>query len=512
MAGVESWLLTFLVNAAWQVPLLAVVAAGLGGLLRRAQARSVFGLWLGALVLTVGLPATSSWWVLARSPAVPPAGAGLAESPGASATPPIAGSLLTDTDRPSSAVRQALAATVIGSRGRWLLGAWTLSCLLSATGLVRAAVRASRLRAAAWPLPADDTAHRLAGLLRARSDGATAGAVGTPHRAQVELLATDAPVGPLTLGLWRQAILLPRPWLEAADPAQLEGVLAHELAHLERRDLWLHLAARLLLIPLAFHPAAHWIGRRLAAARELACDELAAAGIGRVEYARALVSAAGNIAGFTRPVTALGVFDAELLEVRMRRLTEDAPRWNARRSFAALALAAGVLGLAAAAAGAGALGMPAAGAASTGTERFAGIWRGLFDQGAGRGLPGATLTIAILDGQPRAALLMNRHVKNADGTTSSTATGLPVVDQRIQGDRLTLVTREDGFRFHGGPPASVDIQWRFTLTGDGSGELAVLANSYFAPAKARGESVPPPPPPMAMRREALASQGGLVQK
>jgi beta-lactamase regulating signal transducer with metallopeptidase domain len=71
------------------------------------------------------------------------------------------------------------------------------------------------------------------------------------------------------------AILLPH-WTEALDPRQRRAMLAHELAHLRRRDpLWRPLQ-RLACVPLFFHPLAWTAVRRLEALAETLCDRNAA--------------------------------------------------------------------------------------------------------------------------------------------------------------------------------------------------------------------------------------------
>jgi hypothetical protein len=97
---------------------------------------------------------------------------------------------------------------------------------------------------------------------------------------------------PLTIGLTRPKILLPLEWREW-DREKLDAVLAHEGAHVRRRDG--------LVAPLAgvnrcifwFHPLAWWMERRLGLLAELACDESCVAALGnRQEYARLLLDMA----------------------------------------------------------------------------------------------------------------------------------------------------------------------------------------------------------------------------
>ena len=67
------------------------------------------------------------------------------------------------------------------------------------------------------------------------------------------------------------AVLLPR-WAEGLDGPQQRAMLAHELAHLHRRDpLWRPLQ-RLALVPLFFHPLAWHALRRLEMLAETLCD------------------------------------------------------------------------------------------------------------------------------------------------------------------------------------------------------------------------------------------------
>ncbi len=70
------------------------------------------------------------------------------------------------------------------------------------------------------------------------------------------------------------AVLLPR-WAEGLDAPQQRAMLAHELAHLRRRDpLWRPLQ-RLALVPLFFHPLAWHALRRLESLAETLCDAAA---------------------------------------------------------------------------------------------------------------------------------------------------------------------------------------------------------------------------------------------
>ena len=65
------------------------------------------------------------------------------------------------------------------------------------------------------------------------------------------------------------------------------------MAHIRRLDLWVNLFQRFLETLLFYHPAVWWLSHRVRLAREMCCDELAAAATGeRVVYASALELAA----------------------------------------------------------------------------------------------------------------------------------------------------------------------------------------------------------------------------
>jgi len=96
----------------------------------------------------------------------------------------------------------------------------------------------------------------------------------------------------VTIGWLRPAIILPADWEDwSAD--ELLAVLAHEIAHVCRRDYSMRLIAYVVAALHFYHPLVHWLTRRLVLEQELASDTLAAtlAG-GQRRYLRALSSIA----------------------------------------------------------------------------------------------------------------------------------------------------------------------------------------------------------------------------
>jgi bla regulator protein BlaR1 len=99
------------------------------------------------------------------------------------------------------------------------------------------------------------------------------GARRLPLEFPVPVVATGAAIEPGVFGLLRPVLLVPEGLEERLAPEQLEAVLAHERCHVDAHDNLtgaLHVAIASIFW---FHPAVWWVGRRLIAERERACDE-----------------------------------------------------------------------------------------------------------------------------------------------------------------------------------------------------------------------------------------------
>lgn len=112
---------------------------------------------------------------------------------------------------------------------------------------------------------------------------------------------------PAVVGVLRPVVVIPKSLLEAAGRQCLEHVLAHEFAHLRRRDPLAALICRLVQIVYWFHPVAWLMGRRLAALREVCSDAAAVTAThGEPEpYRRSLLEMARRLIG-PEPAASLG--------------------------------------------------------------------------------------------------------------------------------------------------------------------------------------------------------------
>lgn len=146
---------------------------------------------------------------------------------------------------------------------------------------------------------------------------------------------------PLVLGMVRPVIWLPD-WFEELSKESQKAILAHEWAHIARRDVWAASIATVSRILNAFNPAVWWLGRALATDREAAADRwaLERAGIAPAVHARALLDVASRMPAV---VHASGAAMAQKPSALRRRVETILKR---RTGSTAGAVPAGILGVA----------------------------------------------------------------------------------------------------------------------------------------------------------------------
>lgn len=94
---------------------------------------------------------------------------------------------------------------------------------------------------------------------------------------------------PLVVGCLRTIVVLPITAIAQLNAAQVEAILAHELAHVRRHDYLVNLMQTLTETLLFYHPAVWWLSARIRDEREHCCDDVAVAVCGDpVGYAAAL--------------------------------------------------------------------------------------------------------------------------------------------------------------------------------------------------------------------------------
>lgn len=96
-------------------------------------------------------------------------------------------------------------------------------------------------------------------------------------RRNVQIFISNRVSGPLTLGFFKPVVLVPASFFTGLSASQVEAILLHEIAHIRRHDYLINLFQTAVKSIFFFHPAVHYISRRIDQDREHACDDFAVA-------------------------------------------------------------------------------------------------------------------------------------------------------------------------------------------------------------------------------------------
>lgn len=269
----------FLAEMAWKSALIAAGALAIAALLksrspneRAAVLRTAIALILMLPVLTWLLPALEIVTSAAPEPAAPATLtpemlAAMAAAPAQSSAAPI----IQDDPTPLILFAWLGGMAMVGFRllaGLWTLRRWTRT--------------ASEVECPEWL----ETFEMLGGQ--------------APAARGVRLLVADVP-SPLGWGWLNPVILIDRDTIR--DPGEAEAVLAHELAHVERRDWLVMILARIAVAIFWFNPLMWLLERHLVDEGEQAADARALARVEPARYAQTLLSCARHYPGL--PATAI---------------------------------------------------------------------------------------------------------------------------------------------------------------------------------------------------------------
>jgi len=96
---------------------------------------------------------------------------------------------------------------------------------------------------------------------------------------------------PMTIGHLKPVILFPLGLVMGLPRDQVEALLAHELAHISRRDYLVNIMQNLVDIVFFYHPGVRWISAHVRAERENCCDDIAVSVSGdSLNFAKALTN------------------------------------------------------------------------------------------------------------------------------------------------------------------------------------------------------------------------------
>lgn len=310
MVTLQQIALSWFLNAAWELPVCFICCWLLVRFVPRLAASTRYVLWL----LAFGLGFLAPFGTLLG--------------------------LWGDSKTIRSGLAVALPTIVNGSGARHLLLLiFAAPALYHALLLLRGGIAASRLARRAVPVE-----PRILESILPRDF------VVTIKRYRARILSTGSTTsacGPFTIGVRRPLIMVPATLFAPPNRQILVSVVAHELAHVQRRDMLLHLLSEIMLVPLAFHPFAYWLRSRLAEAREMACDARVSGPIlSATDYARCLLDVAATLNDRASSLHALGISESTTLEHRIQALVSFSS--SRERKFSAwnkscLILAASVL-------------------------------------------------------------------------------------------------------------------------------------------------------------------------
>ncbi|UOQ78202.1 hypothetical protein MUN84_06305 [Hymenobacter sp. 5516J-16] len=289
-----------LVHSLWQGAVVALALAGLLLLLRQHSAEVRYRTAaLGLLVLLLLAGVTfGRYYTAAYVEAVPTVSSYLSGENQAAALAselPLAASAAAAPTASGSQLAVAAVAAPAAPTGlqAWLayfdqnlpvlVAAWLLGLLAMTLRLLGGLAYVQRLRRyRVQPLP-QEWQERLAAL-------ATRAGLQQP----VELLESALVRVPVVVGHLRPVVLLPLGTVTGLGTAYLEAILAHELAHVQRRDYLMNLLQSVAETLFFYHPAVWFITACLRTERENCCDDAATALVGGnpLTVARALAALA----------------------------------------------------------------------------------------------------------------------------------------------------------------------------------------------------------------------------
>jgi beta-lactamase regulating signal transducer with metallopeptidase domain/predicted nucleic acid-binding Zn-ribbon protein len=247
-----------LLDFVWQGLAVGALAALAMLALRNARPQARYAVACTALALCLALPLAGLW-------------RGLAISTPENAPDMPASSLMSMA---RSLEVEAAAAPAIDWRGTLqaqmpaIVAAWAAGALLLALRLLLGCHWVGRLRAGArlpnswWQGRFDELAVHV-GLSR-----------------PVPVRLSDAIDTPVAAGWWRPVVLVPAALLASLPVEYVEALLAHELAHVRRRDYLVNLLQGAVETLLFYHPVVWWLSRRVRIEREQIADDLASRALG----------------------------------------------------------------------------------------------------------------------------------------------------------------------------------------------------------------------------------------
>ena len=422
MSLIQESLFDLLLNALLQIGFFAIVAAVFSRLVAKARAKHQYCFYLAVLFFCVAASVANTFWHWPSTVVAEKSQQQISSDAGAANR---IFSIWQEHTRPHEQF------IIPPGFQTWIIGAWGVLVLLRLARFSRAVHRVHRLRREA-PVFSPAGVGMASEIIEAKD--------------RVALLESTAIDDPVTVGVFHPAILLPSKVLPELGEQELSAIVLHEYGHIRRKDFLAHILCELISLPVAWHPGIAYLMSKISQTRELACDDYAAARLGkRRSYANTLLHLASLCLHVPRAsATGLGIFDGDNLEVRIMMLTEK-KRSLSRTSVIALVLATSIM-FGAGAMLAHAISLQPSSEASNTAEKFAGTWHWMFD---GRSF--STMILVRSGSGFTGSVTPSRIALNDDGglrraDPSEDSTPAPITKATLEGSALHI-TVADGFAF-----------------------------------------------------------------
>jgi beta-lactamase regulating signal transducer with metallopeptidase domain len=469
MGEISRLLTTVLLNALWQITAIAALAILCARLLRRMPSRYGYAMWVLALAGCWLVPVTT---VVIQASVAP----GIRAVDAASKTDSAVTERVPQTKAGLSisfhALSRSLSVSPLLMRG--LLWTYAALLLFHMARLAWALYRTAQFRKCSYPRPMSSSLGEIAETcMRAFS------------LPPIPVLCSPRCTGPATVGFRRPVLILPEAFFTGGlSDEDVFSAFLHEMAHIRRRDFFFNLLFEFGCVPVWFHPGVALIRARIAQARELACDELAAPMLpSEAHYARSLLHIAQSMFANIRSEStyALSLFDTNTLEERIMNIlnaSKASKKWaRAIRLTTACFVGAVSLGISAFSLNV------ASGSTPAELQKFAGTWEAKYN-----GKTFFTLKLEVKDGALTGSCIHTERVTLVDGELipdGEANTTDRVLEAHASGQKLTL-------KIGDGSSSSDAIPLEFSLTGKNEGEGRVIGES--------STGTPPPKKPWHFQR------------
>ena len=321
MSSLFGFVASYVVNATWEVALIVAVAWLTSRLLKRLGPKAEHTVWVAALAMSVVTPALS----VLRSLLQLAAGSQMSSAAAVITTAPGDGSA-------------AAHGGVFALSAFWM---WCLLACYAATLIYFGGRLVLKFIAALGMLPSASPVS-----FTPEQEEIWQSCARAFELKGVRVFACAKARGPVALGLRQPILLLPPNFTSNCTSQDFFSAIAHECAHLKRRDFQKNLFYEVASLLLAFHPLIRVIQSGIAQTREMICDGMVTEEhVDAASYARSLLRLAAAMAVGSRVSDnyAVGIFDGNVLEKRIMRIRMKKQKAGAAMRFGLLISAAAIL-------------------------------------------------------------------------------------------------------------------------------------------------------------------------